>query len=57
MTNGDKVRKMTDEELAELLSFRLCCIEDLDFECPERLVPDCDCSKAFLNWLKKDVKG
>lgn len=56
MTNGDKVRNMTDEELAELLEFRLCCIEEIDFECPFRIVTNCDCKKAFLYWLKHEFE-
>lgn len=52
-TKADKIRAMSDEELAEVLSERLDCSS-----CP---VDDCGgvghwCKKALLKWLKQPVK-
>lgn len=50
LTNGDRIRRMTDEELAKFLSFRafVCTGDDAD---------DCsrtgDCTECRLAWLKK----
>ena len=54
LTNGDRIRAMTDEELAEFLSFRafVCTGDDAD---------DCsrtdDCTECRLAWLKKPAEG
>lgn len=52
MTNGDRVRAMTDEELAELLNkyadCRLC-------DGYERGVCNSECFKGHLAWLRKEV--
>lgn len=52
MTNADKIRQMTDEELAMLLNPT----------CPTRECPDKlpwneahDCLKCWLDWLKQEV--
>lgn len=52
MTNGDKIRSMTDEELE---SFFLC---ELDYDvcppgkhCNPQIIPCCNCWK---NWLKQE---
>lgn len=56
MTNGDRIRAMTDEELADLF------IEKHDdenyFACPVRFFCGCsrsDCMVCFLDWLKQEV--
>ena len=52
MTNADRIRAMTDEELAEFL----CCPQSV---CP---VDDCEecyddkCQKCVLKWLKKEAE-
>lgn len=58
MTNAQKIRTMTDEELADLF------IEKHDdenyFACPVRFFRGCsgvDCMMCFLDWLKQEVKG
>lgn len=53
MTNGDYIRKMTDEELAEWLTdgheqCDLCAQNLCDF--------DSDCVQGVLKWLKQEVK-
>ena len=47
-TNGDRIRAMTDEELAMLLQPT----------CPSRVCrdePPHDCYKCWLDWLKQEV--
>ena len=49
MTNGDKIRAMTDEELAMIL----------EPTCPSRVCrddPPHDCYKCWLDWLKEDAE-
>lgn len=53
MTNADRIRSMTDEELAVFLS-------DDDRCCPPKH-PNCkkyvnDCSGCFLEWLKQPAE-
>ena len=57
MTNGDKVRAMTDNDLAELLD-QVCCTGDDCYNCPADGLPGCGvdrCKDAFLSWLKEEV--
>lgn len=58
MTNGDKIRSMTDEELE---AFFLCALDD--DVCPpgtsccpknEKIIPCCNCWK---NWLKQEAEN
>ena len=55
MTNGDKIRAMTDEELAEATSKSIICLD-----CP--IIGDCygkepaDCKVALLTWLRFPVE-
>ena len=58
MTNADRIRAMTDEEMADLF------IEKHDdenyFACPVRFFRGCsksDCMVCFLDWLKQEVSG
>lgn len=58
MTNGDRIRSMTDEELAEFLNkiaVRACCdycqLAYTDGACTETL-----CDDARENWLKQPVR-
>ena len=54
-TNGDRIRQMTDEELAKLL----CLVKDkLCFACAYTRIEDCtgiSCENARLEWLRKEV--
>lgn len=60
LTNADKIRSMTDEELAELFTQYSC--EDADYA---SLLPIDDCLWGTkrevigrnLNWLQSEVKG
>jgi len=51
-TNGDRIRAMTDEELAEFLNVyagcRLC-------DGYKRGICNSECIKGFLAWLRKEV--
>lgn len=54
MTNADRIRSMTDEELAKFI------YEQADCFCQARF-GDCirdeeHCRKAWLKWLKEEVK-
>ena len=54
MTNGEKIRKMNDEELA-------CYFADFETKCYLRLAPTAICdtdnfAKQHLEWLKEEVK-
>lgn len=53
LTNADRIRAMTDEELAMLLNPT--CPTG---ECPDNLPWDQahDCYKCWLDWLKQEVK-
>lgn len=56
MTNGDKLRKMSDEEIAHLLCLPDC--STAEFECPGwRAEHGCeyDCEKYFLEWLREEA--
>ena len=60
MTNGDKIRAMTDEELAMLL-FKCPYENEIGDHCTENtknidgeIVMDCDA--CTLDWLKSEVK-
>lgn len=49
LTNADRIRAMSDEELCEFL---MC-----DAICDQNHSPDCkDCEKCIMDWLKQPVK-
>ena len=56
-TNGDRIRSMTDEKLAEYFSQEVW-QGQLCFSCPAE--KECsikeDCRSCFLDWLKQEVK-
>lgn len=57
MTNGDLLRKMTNEELAERFGFQECVDSRYGYECPGFPKEDCctACRIYFLEWLKQEV--
>lgn len=56
-TNADRIRNMTDEELAHWLGWRGCECPNVWKECQIGIVdPDDDCVPCWLNWLKEEVK-
>lgn len=56
MTNGDKIRQMSDEELAAMLDK---VIQDCEY-CPlyEDCIQNTDvmCTDMFLEWLREEVQ-
>jgi len=53
MTNADRIRSMSDEELAAEMKEEGGCPHDC--ECPD--VMDADCYKCWLDWLKQEEKN
>ena len=57
MTNADKIRSMTDDELAELLLHRI----ERNGDCPVSVFTKyCkanECNHCWLDWLKQEVSG
>ena len=52
-THADRIRVMTDEELAELIASR--------GDCPSDRYPDdhdckSDCNECWLNWLRQEAE-
>ena len=53
MTNADRIRAMSDEELAEaIISIPMCVGTDDDKDCEKDGCKDC-----FLNWLQQPAEG
>ena len=52
MTNADRIRNMTDEELDEAIFCRDDCAPANGYSCA-----DTNCYLCKLNWLKKEVTG
>ena len=54
MTNGDRIRQSTDEELAERMALEMDCNI-----CPLQSDKGCDgdCELGALMWLKQEVDG
>ena len=54
-TNGDKIRMMTDEEIAEQVHYKIgtdfCCLCPASKICHSRKLLSCE--DAFLEWLKE----
>lgn len=50
MTNGEKIRAMTDEELAKRLRCDSCLYQDMKSECESS-----DCDYGILAWLRKEA--
>ena len=52
MTNADRIRTMTDEELAEWECDRSCLLCPVE-DCNEQMVKKC--KQRWLDWLKQEV--
>lgn len=51
MTNADRIRAMSDQELAKLM------MGIPDIPCDEKMTPTCnDCEPCILEWLKRPVE-
>ncbi|MEG2603128.1 MAG: hypothetical protein RSA23_09640 [Carnobacterium sp.] len=65
MTNADKIRAMSNEELAETISRnaiylnacekRYCALYAKNGECPVKSVKIEDCAEAMLNYLNQEI--
>lgn len=52
MTNGDRLRKMTDEELSDKLTDKCAVCAYWYSECGKKF---CLCEQGVLEWLKQEV--
>lgn len=54
MTNAERIRSMSDEELAEFISKYFSC----EYECAARdkCGSDWDCKRATIDWLQSEVE-
>ena len=55
ITNADRIRSMTDEELAEFESERMCCPPGKP-GCEENNLTCDNCEQCWLDWMKQEVK-
>jgi len=54
-SNADRIRQMTDEELAEMVSMKVCRIVKPDGkDCPKGFYFG-KCDKCVVSWLRKEV--
>lgn len=56
VTNGDKFRSMSDEQIANWFSKLVCHSCATTFECGECHSEDEDCAKEILKWLNKEAE-
>lgn len=54
MTNANKIRQMSDEDLAEWLWFKVGKCPPFDV-CPTQSIP-CEAKYCWLDWLKEEVE-
>ena len=61
-TNADRIRAMSDEELAKIIGKNIDCkicrnMANTDGLCPASIINgELDCSGVWLDWLKKEVE-
>lgn len=57
MTNADRIRKMTDEELAKMVDMRVCRVVKPDGkDCPKGFYFG-KCDECVLKWLKQEAQN
>ena len=56
MTNGDKIRQMSDEEIAKYLCNFACIHCPASNFCDLTIGNTKSCKKVVLNWLKQEAK-
>lgn len=54
MTNADRIRNMSDEELADILFDS--CIDHIGTDRCERMPKKVSCKECVLEWLQSEVK-
>jgi len=52
VTNGDRIRSMSDEELADFITDDMC-----GLICGDPLACEGQCKQKMLDWLKEEEKG
>lgn len=55
MTNADRIRSMTDEELAEFMDTDCYKLMEFNRGCPHKPNNGVSCKDCYLNWLKSEV--
>lgn len=56
MTNAEKIRSMSDEELAEFLAYNAYCEECYVKKDDSCCYPDGTCKQKHLDWLQSEAK-
>lgn len=56
MKNGDAIRAMSDEDLAEFIAFHDCCPDGWQIE-DARCKQSKGCAECWLEWLKQSAEG
>lgn len=55
-TNGDRIRAMSDEELASFMMYPVCKYTGCKGDCTEKNIGVTGCRKKILNWLQQPAK-
>lgn len=56
ITNADRIRAMSDEELASFLVYPVCKYTGCKGDCTEKNIGATGCRKKILNWLQQPAK-
>lgn len=56
MTNADRIRDMSDEELASFMMYPVCKYTGCKGDCTEKNIGVTGCRKKILNWLQQPAK-
>lgn len=56
MSNADRIRAMSDEELVSFMMYPVCKYTGCKGDCTEKNIGVTGCRKKILNWLKQPVK-
>ena len=55
-TNADRIRAMSDEELASFMMYPVCKYTGCKGDCTEKNIGVTGCRKKILNWLQQPAK-
>lgn len=56
ITNADRIRAMSDEELASFMMYPVCKYTGCKGDCTEKNIGVTGCRKKILNWLQQPAK-
>ena len=56
VTNADRIRAMSDEELASFMMYPVCKYTGCKGDCTEKNIGVTGCRKKILNWLQQPAK-